>query len=600
MTTTLDNAAQQHDIDFGWDEDNPEGSTELGVEDASQIVDQNSATIHPSQLLRELIHNGMHASKAYRQAVVRLIAVMRHGAPKFAVLDTGCGMSPDELPNLVGKLAASKEKGKGRHGFGTKIVCARLSPVGLEFITWNGHDAPCGIRLFRNSLGKDRVTKVELVALDTLPAEILKAGHGTLVVVHGHSLKENSFETVTEATGATNLKGLQQFINEHYATIPKNVKISVRTLRHHGGDPTLKADCEERWTGNVGTLGALDMAKEISGTFKGKGYEIDWFVRKPGKLEVRSLGHGDGALFSGFITVAVEDGEIEGLWENYEVHKGDSKLAQFGLRPLSKKVALVVRITDPKGLKFEVNNERSGVFQDGKAFDLGAIATAFRESMPAELAKRVEAEASVNRRDPNTFREWGVKNLKWLDPKGLRQVLIPNAGGRARLLNSLKAKKRSAAQSGTKTAGAGKARGGQGGGSGWAPNINVEAWKDAGEENKFTFGMWDSYRQTLMFNENCVEIDRELMNHLSERGGAKSLSETDIKIARDVVLDAFICAALEAILCNLNRMKAQPGVWDACMTPQAITMAAATGIQRRKTVSTAITKATGVAVSSKA
>ena len=594
---TEDDLGLNIEYDYSFGEHSPLGSTLLSVSDPRRILDQSSATIPNSQVVRELFHNAIMAVHSIpnnsSKKNVNTFAIKRHGVPKFAILDTGCGMSPEELPRFIGQLGSSKKTGTGRHGCGTKVICYRLSPLGLEYITWNGIDSPCRGRLFDN--GQDVVfTKVETVEVEDLPTGIREAGHGTLVVLHGHDLQEDTFDAVLNWLGAKATKGLQQWINCHYSTLPEGIEFKLRTMRREGGDPLDSVYYDDRTGGNLGTIKVMEIAKTTSGVFRRKGYEVLWYFNPPKELAKRVVGHGDGALFRCFVAVALEDQEVNGLWENYEFHEGEqsgiAKLTQFGLRPIAKNAAIIIRITNPE-IKVEINQERSGLYQGGRPFSFAGIAEEFRKNMPRKLVSIIEEEQSTKRGKSDWFNDWASASVSWFDTSGLRKVLRKGAGGTAKMFTVQKPKKNTKAESGTDTLwekanpSKKKTKGGKGKGLGLTIDIRPEEWTDATEEDKFTFCYYDQYRRTLHYNSGCVSIDEELSKHLARKGAGLAIA-TDLAEAREVIITWAIRAAIETIINTETRMKLNPeGNWSECLSSEVLTTCSFITLQRRTSLS---------------
>ena len=589
MTTTLDNAARTTSNSTTDVRSKNDRALSVNPANAKRLLRQTGATISPLQILRELIHNGLHAVYLLAFAMVGTIAVERNGVPKLAVWDTGIGMSAAELPELIGELASSKVDDQGRHGMGTKIVCEVLSPAGLEFITWTGFEPPCALTMYDDG-EHVRLTDVRIASVDELPDDVQKAGHGTLVVVHGMTPNEDTFHAlhnrIIDSVGRKSdrtklLKGAQQYFNDRYAAVPSGINFSAWTFRNSAADVLNEKDMEPRIEGNVGTIEALKMFATASGTYVGDGYEIFWAVRGNSDDTKRSLGHNDGATLQDFVAVALEDGEVKGLWENYEFYR-KSKLGLFGLMHLRTKAAIVIRITDPKRLGITINQERSGLFVGEHHLDLADWGKDFRENMPAELAAIAEETARNSRIDID-MEEFMKEYGEYFTARGFHvssRSSAASAGGGADVTGRSEVVAKN-----TQTKGAAKAALTSSPRMGDVQKVmyvpKVEEWRDAGPEAVQMFAMWDPIREVLMINHECVAIDREFKILLNSRKDAESITKAQRIAARPALINVMTLAAVESVMNTLARIKEEPGIWESQLDSPSITNAATCGIQRR-------------------
>jgi len=90
---------------------------------------------------------------------------------KLCIIDTGCGMTGDEMVNYINKLSSSfhQQSKSGNFGVGAKISTAPANPEGVVYLSWvNGKGSM--IHLYRDAsagiYGLRRFSNGEFLATD--------------------------------------------------------------------------------------------------------------------------------------------------------------------------------------------------------------------------------------------------------------------------------------------------------------------------------------------------------------------------------------------------------------------------------------------------
>jgi hypothetical protein len=602
------------------------------------MLDQLTSHMPDSQLLRELIHNALHALLRLlvtdpARRCLHVIAVDRNGVPKLAVLDTGIGMSGAQGVAYIGDLSASLVVDKDRFGIGSNAAGFKASPEGLEYVTWDGQSDPVRIMFYDTGtevglapIGPNG-SPIQVISIEELPFEIQAAGHGTLVVVHGHSPQEDTYRTMLNAVAKGNLKGYTRYLNERYQSLPAGIEIRLRALRSKSKSPIGHSkDFDDRSTGNEGMRAACESVATLEGLYEGDGWRVRWYV-VPGneqrtgdaKSGKRTYDHGDTCWNRGIVAVSVPDAELPGLWENYEFFIGPSakaKIANFGLAPIMGNISLLIELTDPKRLGIGANQARTMLeTADGKQLDIHPMASEFRANMPIELQELIEESVTSRSIDlTDAFASLLEDNPELFDIQRLMDNTFgPGAKGATDKPDkdddtdddpddddpeddtADKSKDKSPktpddgdGQTTDKSGGRGAKKDGAGKPGSIKPPAVLD-WVDPDPEYHMCFAFWDEANYAILINDDCPEIDRETDWHIANRSDADRLTDTDRISVRKVVRDVMAITAIEALARNLQRQAVETDEtfrqsWDFALTPQGLTHAASASIMRRMEV----------------
>ena len=94
--------------------------------------------VHPMQHLREMLQNSIEAGATE----VEFKEEPQHaqmGVKKFMFSDNGCGMTPSQMYEFIGKYnSSSKATSSGYHdnfGIGVKVTTAHFNPYGVVYLS---------------------------------------------------------------------------------------------------------------------------------------------------------------------------------------------------------------------------------------------------------------------------------------------------------------------------------------------------------------------------------------------------------------------------------------------------------------------------------
>lgn len=561
----------------------------VGMIDARRMLGNMARSIGDDQIMREILHNAFHGQAGNSNPTIRVTAVDRFGVAKLAVIDAGCGMSGEELLEYIGNMSSSGTTTGDRFGLGIKLAGLYTSPAGVEYVSWDGVNEPVS-GILADFKGEQTFLPMNVdgdkfvaVAVSELPEIIRNAGHGTMVVLHGRTPLEDTYHTMLDAVAAGKTKGFSLYFNSRYADIPEGSSIELHALRKKSGDPLVSGD--HRTVGSVGLTKVLEAVAEQQGTYVGDGWQIRWYhIVNPGKD--RNFDHNDTCVNHNLVAVTFGDSEIPGLREVYELASGTSgtsRLATFGLGPITKQMAVVVDILDPAKLGVAPNMARTMLEQGGKQLLTTQFANEFKDNMPSELVDIIDAAIDVRNVDVSGELErfmlahLDLFDLSKLTPSGVT-LTAGGAGGSNASTKSTRTKRGGGGGGG----GGGKVPNGtkpggkstpQAGGNVQLPLVpSVIDWDDVDDEYKYCFAFWDPTRYCLMVNNDWYRIDAETDSHLAER---KNVTAQQRKMARQVVRDHMVFAALEAVVAIMAVKTVDPHAsnWDFALEPQGLSTA---------------------------
>lgn len=387
----------------------------LVVSSPSYILEKMGEECPPKQMYREFIVNAMHAvaqvvGKDGIKVGAKRIHLLRttvHGTPKLMIVDNGCGMNEEALRENLKTLFVNNGVAGSRHGVGARIAGLVNNRWGLEYTTWDGGayavratlawrdegDDPGWIDVNGTAFQHIVPTKVDLTG------EIMKAGHGTKVILLGNHEHEDTFQTAVDAIGEGKKanKALTLYVNERFARIPTSVGVKAHAARVAGSDAY-----EGRGKDTVGAGNYLDTFCDAFAVKLGRDITVRvWYVND----DVKSLRSGDNVPRCGSVSVSIPSAEVPGLEETYvRLKPAEARvwLRKFGLGPIANRVYVDVLAT-----KARANLARTSVeLAPGESLPWADWAEAFSDKMPSALADLCDAAvASQAQRDTNKLRD---------------------------------------------------------------------------------------------------------------------------------------------------------------------------------------------------
>jgi hypothetical protein len=417
----------------------------IGVKSAPFTLNLFARDCPPLQFLREFTRNGVEAIEAYRAAIDHdyrgevIWTFDRNlyeltGQTKLACIDTGIGMSAQELPGYINELAASgKSQGLAdNYGIGAKVSAAPGNPRGVIYCTWRD-GAGSMVELGRDEYGvwgmrQHRLADGSVVAVVPLedaarPPELGGLDHGTMVVFLGESDEHDTTHVPSEAENGE--KWIAKALNQRFYILPECVEVKARETKAIDESEYLRTVRGQRYF--------LDQHSIAAGTVQVTGAKVHWRILDANHKERAkqasvwaSTGH-RAALFQ------------DELFELATAARGGYRRVQeFGIRFGYERVVLYVE-PETADRQVTADTARTRVLIDGQPLPWESCADEFEANMPRELRRFQEEIASGSsakdhtaaiRERLNTLRELFKIPRYRPHPEGTEELDQPNAGGK--------------------------------------------------------------------------------------------------------------------------------------------------------------------------
>ncbi len=350
------------------------------------LVDRLNRDCSPLQFVRELTKNAVEAVERCDPPVGeirwdvdwnRFDLLGPDSAQKLCIIDTGLGMSGDEMVEFINKLSSSihEQSATGNFGVGAKISAAPLNPEGLVYLSWKGgvgsmihlHKDPStgdyGLLRFSNGEFWQHIQN------DLKPEPI--NDHGTMVVLLGSSIDES---TMLAPPGAKMpRKWILRYLNSRFFSFPEGVNVSVREgwdlprgTRHNF---LRKATGQGPWLAeNAADHGQVRLPSNKA--------TLHWWIIKS-DVDTNS-GH------------YIPGGHVGALFQNelYEIASssaGYARLQAFGIVFGGDRVVLYVEPDNDPTSMVTANTARTQLLIGSEPLDWSSYAAEFRELMPERL-----------------------------------------------------------------------------------------------------------------------------------------------------------------------------------------------------------------------
>ena len=241
----------QSDVPGDRDTADPDGWHELAVANPTFLLERLGSECTDVQGLRELTVNGLDAIAALGDRtggrVVWDLDWERFDASagrvhKLSVIDTGTGMTAEQLRYYINQLAASgrEQSSTGNFGVGAKVAAGSRNPAGLEYRSW--HEGQGSLVCFkRHRDGRwglepqhwenGRTDFWRPLSEADKPWPLRGQGHGTQVVLLGQHERHDTTQAPESVTEARR-HWITRYLNARFLRLPSHVEVLVR--EQHG------------------------------------------------------------------------------------------------------------------------------------------------------------------------------------------------------------------------------------------------------------------------------------------------------------------------------------------------------------------------------
>jgi hypothetical protein len=370
----------------------------MQVANMTFLVNKLGEDCSPLQYIRELTKNGIEAIQQRgdgKGGEVVWDVYWPHldleGAIKLCCIDTGIGMSGEEMVQYINSLSSSvhQQSATGNFGVGAKIAAAPRNPHGLVYMSWKdgvGHMVHLWFDPDAQVYGLKRWPKNKEfwtpVSNDLKPKEI--GENGTVVVLLGRSDDDN---TVVAPDGTPMpSRWILRYLNSRFFRFPKGV-----VARSREGWELPRGDKHNFLREVTGQGVWLDANSQARGVLDLTDARAHWWILKP-EVDIDS-GH---YTPSGHVAALYQDE----LYELAYSRAGLARLHAFGVIFGADRVVVYVEPHVTKERPVTANTARTQLLIQGEPLDWPRWATEFRDHMPDDLVRlQEEIGAKAGERD---------------------------------------------------------------------------------------------------------------------------------------------------------------------------------------------------------
>lgn len=367
----------------------------MGVDDVTFLVDRLGADCAPLQFVRELTENAIAAIDALpdRSGIIVWDVDWNRfeltGYYKLAIIDTGIGMTGEEMVAYINNLSSSVhvQSKTGNYGVGAKIAAAPFNHAGLVYLSWKDGQGymihlcrdpetdKYGLVQFEHPGGRsEHWAYVE----DSIKPEAIQS-HGTMVVLLG--MKEDQ-DTMHPPQGTPMpSRWVLRYLNSRYFEFPQGIAVKAR----EGWD--LPRNDSHNFLRTVSGMRTwLAENSQTSGTVPLKNAVARWWI-------VRE----DVDKDSGHV---IPNGHMGALYQDelYELSTGRAgvaRLQSFGVIFGYQRVVIYLEPKISRSVELIPNTARTQLILNGNELPWEEWASEFRENLPGELERLIE-EAGAN------------------------------------------------------------------------------------------------------------------------------------------------------------------------------------------------------------
>jgi hypothetical protein len=375
----------------------------MTVDNVGFLLDRLGQDCSPLQYLRELTQNAIEAVQRTGEPGqivwdVDWTSYDLGGPMKVCIVDTGDGMTGDDMIRLINQLSSSgtKQSFTGNYGVGAKIAAATKNPAGVMYQSWKNNDGYM-VQLEKSpSTGnyglhqwelEDGTTYSHYVPLDdAVKPDEIKA-HGTKVILIGAKTSDNTMAPPPDAASPS--RWISKYLNTRYFRFPAGVTVKARE-----GWDSPRTDKDRNVLRTItGQKPYLDQHATASGTQALAGARVHWWILK----DEPAISNNSGFIESAGHVAALYQDE---LYDRATARAGTAVLQRFGILFGNKFVVLYVEPLPAKGEALTTNTARTTLLLNGEGLPWEDWAYEFREKMPKQLTDFVrEKSAALTEQD---------------------------------------------------------------------------------------------------------------------------------------------------------------------------------------------------------
>jgi hypothetical protein len=369
----------------------------MQVANMTFLVNKLGEDCSPLQFIRELTKNGLEAIQQDGPGGGQVIwdvywphLDLDH-AVKLCCIDTGVGMTGEEMVRYINSLSSSvhEQSATGNFGVGAKIAAAPKNPHGLVYMSWKegiGHMVHLWFDPEAKVYGLKRWPKNKEfwtpVSNDLKPKGI--GDHGTVVVLLGRNDEDNTM-AAPDGTPMPS-RWILRYLNSRFFRFPEGA-----TVRSREGWELPRGDKHNFLRDVTGQGAWLDKNSEARGIMDLSDAKAHWWILKS-TVDVDSGHYTPG----GHIAALYQDE----LYELAYSRAGLARLHAFGVIFGADRVVIYIEPAVTAERPVTANTARTQLMIEGNTLDWSRWTAEFRDHMPDELVRlQEEIGAKAGERD---------------------------------------------------------------------------------------------------------------------------------------------------------------------------------------------------------
>jgi len=365
---------------------------EMEVANTGFMLDRLGQDCAPLQFLRELTQNSIEAIQQLPDKCGEIVWDAEWnrydltGIYKLACIDTGSGMTGEEMLEYINKLSSSMhlQAFDKNYGVGAKIAAATRNHAGLIYLSWKD-----GVGYMTHLLRDPLTGKYGLMQMerpdgsfghwarvdDSLKPDMIK-DHGTMVILLGN---DPDADTMKAPNGvASPSRWVARYLNTRYFRFSEGTTVRARQGWEYPRSNT-DTNLLQRVTGQESYL---DTHGESSGSVPLTGATARWWILKDEPALTQNSGY---VASSGHIAALYKDE----LYEMLAARAGTARLQLFGVIFGYNRVVIYIEPeADPR---ITPNTARTALLLDNEPLPWADWAAEFRDRLPDEIQVLMDA-----------------------------------------------------------------------------------------------------------------------------------------------------------------------------------------------------------------
>jgi Histidine kinase-, DNA gyrase B-, and HSP90-like ATPase len=378
------------------------------------LLDRLGQDCSPLQYLRELTQNAIEAIQRTGEPGqitwdVDWTSYDCGGPMKLCVIDTGDGMTGEEMMRFINQLSSSgsQQSITGNYGVGAKIAAATKNSAGVVYQSWKNGDGFMVHREKHPATGEYGLRQWELengtfsyqfpLEDSAKPAEIKL--HGTKVILVGRKSTDITISAPPDAASPS--RWISKYLNTRYFEFPPGLTVKAREGWDNSRDDTDRNVLRTI----AGQKPYLDQHALACGVTSLSTARVHWWILK----DEAAISNNSGYIESAGHVAALYQNE---LYDRATARSGTALLQRFGILFGYRFIVLYLEPTPAGDQSLTTNTARTTLLLGGDKLPWDDWAYEFREKMPRQLAEFVkEKGAALSEKDHTSSIKDRLKNV---------------------------------------------------------------------------------------------------------------------------------------------------------------------------------------------